>query len=492
MKRNLPLSFVLAVVCFFGTLQLKAQEAPQMEPFNPEIRALAEEMSAILPEDPEKANSIFTKLVRKCKKNTAQFYHAGRYFLSQMEGNLQYYSPAKQCADKAYEIDPRDINILMLKGEVAEKAKQWGAAGQAYEEILLIDSTNVTAMNRIADTYKYVNPEVAKEYLFKVKQLAPNDVSADKNLGLIYYREDDFKSSAKHYETYYKATPTDQVDIFSCTQYVNALFLNKSYAKAINVCKTVGPREPENKTFKAVKFWSLVENYELPEAKEAMAFITNKEYPDTAYGYWDYYYAGLLNKEEGNLEQAIAFQKLAVERDSARAAGWETLNNLYQENKQYAEAVPVYKKYLELLKGLNRAQATDTFKLGYLYFTLAQIDSVKSKEWVKEGDAIFAYISESTPDSYLGPIFRARINNVGINEPSDVVKGFYETSSRLIGDNLKYKTDKLECLQYLAYYDIQKDNYPEALAYIEQMEKIDPENGWVKQVKGFVKSQIPQ
>ncbi len=489
MKRNFFKSVVLSFCFLAGVLQANAQNASQMEPFNPEIQALAAEVLTKVAEDPDQANKVFSKLLRKCKTNSDQLYHASRYFLENKN-----YQCAKMCADRAYTNNAQSVDILLLRGEIAEMVKNWGAAGQAYEEILQLDPNNVAAMKKIADTYKYVNPEVAKEYLNKVKELDPNDVEVDKNLGLIYYRADEMKPSAKYYGAYYKATPVDQVDIFSCTQYVNALFMTQSYARAIKVCNEVGPRDPENKVFKSVKFWSLVENYELPQAREAMTYITNKEYPDSTYIYWDYYYAGRLSKDEGNMADAIKYQKLAVESDTARAAGYLEMNNLYQENKQYAEALPYYKEYLKKLKELNRAQATDTFKLGYLYFTLAQVDSVKREDWVKDGDAIFEYVSNSAPDSYMGPIFRARISNVtaGGTEVRDNVRDFYIEALKRIGDNNKAKNDKLECLQYLAFYDIQKDNYPEALQYLLQMEAVDPENGFVKRVKPFVESQITQ
>ena len=488
MKRNLFLSMVFAVFCFAGALQMNAQDGAENVNIDPVLKDLADQVLAKNLEDFDAANKIFTnKIIRKYGKKANEMYQFANYFMSK-----DYYAGAKMCADRAYAANAQDINILMLRGELAEKVKNWGAAGQAYEEILSLDTANVVAMKRIADVYKYVNPEVAKEYLFKVKAIDPNDVAVDKDLGLIFYRAEEMKDAVKHYRVYYKGTPTDQVNLFSCEQYVNALFMTKGYSNAITVCKAVAPRDPENKTFKAVKFWSLVENYELGEAREAMGYIVNKEYPDSTYGYWDYYYAGRLAKDEGNLEEAIKWQTKAVEKDSARAAGLQELNNLLQENKQYAEALPVYKAYLGKLKELNRAQATDTFKLGYLYFTLAQVDSVKRADWIKEGDAIFAYVSQSAPDSYMGPIFRARINNVGVNEPSEVVKAHYEEAAKRIGDNAKAKTDKLECLQYAAFYDIQKDNYPEALQFILQMEAIDPENPWTKRVKPFVESQIPQ
>ncbi|MBR2863681.1 MAG: hypothetical protein IKB97_09085 [Bacteroidaceae bacterium] len=488
MRRNLFLTFVLAVFCFAGAVQVKAQEGAENVTIDPELKELADLVLAKQIEDFDAANKIFTnKIIRKYGKKAPEMYQFAKYF-----NDNNFIPGAKMCIDKAYAANATDINTLMLRGELAEKMKNWGAAGQAYEEVLSLDTANVTAMKKIADVYKYVNPEVAKEYLFKVKAIDPNDVAVDKDLGLIYYRADEMKDAAKYYRAYYKGTPTDQVNLFSCEQYVNALFLTKGYSNAINVCKAVAPRDPENKTFKSVKFWSLVENYELAEAREAMAYITNKEYPDSTYGYWDYYYAGRLAKDESNLPEAIKWQTLAVEKDPERAAGLQELNNLLQENRQYADALPVYKAYLGKLKELNRAQATDTFKLGYLYFTLAQVDSVKRAEWIKEGDAIFEYVSQSAPDSYMGPIFRARINNVGVSEPSETVKAHYEEAAKRIGDNAKAKTDKLECLQYAAFYDIQKDNYPEALQFILEMEALDPENPWTKRVKPFVESQIPQ
>ncbi len=500
----------LLAICFLaGSLTSNAQTTAEPVVLEPELQTLADEVLNLSLEDPDKANRQMMKLLRKCKKDAGKVYQVGRYFIE--KNNFQC---AQHCAKEAYNLNAKDMKILFFKGEVAEMAKNWGLAGQAYEEILLIDPTNIEAMKKIADNYKYVNPEMAKEYLYKVKEIDPADTYTDKTLGHIFYREENMKGAVKFYEAYYKALTAENAEIFHGGNYANALFLTQKYDKAINVCKALEKRDNANKTFKAVKFWSLVEKlkgeitdmqlgtvseteqmYRMlgTDADAAMAYMTNKEYADSAYGYWDYYYAAQLNAGKGNHEEAINLQKLAVEKDTARVAGYQVMSELLQGGKRYEEALPYYQTYLKKMKEINRAQATDTFKLGYLYFTLAQVDSVKREQWMKDGDAIFQHVSESAPDSYMGPIFRARLANVGAEgtEIRDNVRAFYVEALKRIGDNARAKNDKLECLQYLAVCDIQKDEYAEALTYIQQMEAVDPNNGWVKSVKPFVLSQLP-
>ncbi len=508
MKKNFFMTALLAICFLAGSLTSNAQTAEQVA-LEPELQLLADEVLNLTFEDPDKANRVFMKLLRKCKKDANKVYNVGRYFVG--KNNFQC---AQLCAREAYNLNATDMKILFFKGEVAEMAKNYGVAGQAYEEILLIDPTNIEAMKKIADNYKYVNPEMAKEYLAKVQAIDPNDTYTQKTFGHIFYREENMKEAAKYYEDYYKTATAENVEIFHGGNYANALFLTKKYDKAISVCKALEKRDNVNKTFKAVKFWSLVEKlkgeiadmqlgsvseteqmYRMlgTDADAAMAYMTNKEYADSAYGYWDYYYAAQLNSGKGNHEEAIKLQKLAVEKDSARVAGYQVMSELLQNGKRYEEALPYYQTYLKKMKEINRAQATDTFKLGYLYFTLAQVDSVKRAQWMADGDVIFNQISESAPDSYMGPIFRARLANVGAEgtEIRDNVRAYYVEALKRIGNNARAKNDKLECLQYLAVCDIQKDEYTEALSYIQQMEAVDPNNGWVKSVKPFVLSQLP-
>ena len=68
--------------------------------------------------------------------------------------------------------------------------KDYGGAGQKYDEVLAYEPNNITAMRANAFVYKNVNPAVAVEMLNKIKALDPNDADVDKQLGDINYNLD--------------------------------------------------------------------------------------------------------------------------------------------------------------------------------------------------------------------------------------------------------------------------------------------------------------
>ena len=87
------------------------------------------------------------------------------------------------------------------------KAQRWGDAGQKFDEVLAIDPTNVPALKRNAFVYKNVNPHVAIDALNKIKEIDPSYTDADRNLGDIYYKLDNYKEAVKYYGAYYDAAP---------------------------------------------------------------------------------------------------------------------------------------------------------------------------------------------------------------------------------------------------------------------------------------------
>ena len=92
----------------------------------------------------------------------------GNFFLEK-----KIYPCANQCAKQAYTLDPQYVPGLMLQAQVCMLRKDWGGAGQKFDEILNIQPDNIEALRLSARVYKYVNPIVAKEALEKILSASP-------------------------------------------------------------------------------------------------------------------------------------------------------------------------------------------------------------------------------------------------------------------------------------------------------------------------------
>lgn len=480
MKKKLLFSLALCASLLMGATQAKAQSKLDVPPLDAELTELADEVIAQQISDPDAANKSFTKLFRKMRNNKEELVSAGKYFLDK-----KVYPCAKFCADGAYKLDAQYLPALMLGGEVYMTFKDYGTAGQRFDEALLVDSTLTEALELKAFVYKNVNPHVAIEALERIKRLDPNNFEADKDLGDIAYNMGDYKKAVKHYDPYYKGTPVDSLNERSLENYMNSLYATSSFVKALGVLKVIEPRYPNNLVFKRMNFICNYENYDLPATEAALSYIRDKQFADSLYLYLDYAYASKYMKEKNDTANAILYMEKAVAVDSSRTSAYKDLSSMYQMGRDYDKAIGAYTTYLAKLG--EKAQPTDLFQLGVLNFYASQNATGDAKTaYVAAGDTVFARVATEVPDSYLGPQWRARINNIDDKTPLDNVRAFYVEALNRIGDNEKAKSAKLESLQYLAWYALQKDQNDDALKYSEQILQIDPQNTMASQIKSFL------
>lgn len=475
MKKKLLYGFIVCAFLLLGGGTASAQSA---SPLDEDMTALANTIVEQNMSDPDAANKSFQKFFRKIRNNKEALSYAGRFFL---EKNV--YSCAKFCAERAYEVDPQDISVLMLNGEVCMMRKDYGAAGQKFDEILFIDSTNVEALKLNARVYKYVNPHVALEMLQRIKRIEPDNIAADKEIGDIAYNLGESKDAVKAYDGYFKGTAPADLDIRSMENYLISLFSTKGYQKALDVLKVVGPLQEKILIFDRMKFFCSYENYELDEAETALAYLTEKRYDDSLYIYLDYAEASGYKKERGLMGEAAAFMAQALEKSPERALGWKELSDLYQNDKNFEAAVEPYKKFLEL--NADKNQAVDTMKLGVIYFNASMAYPERRDEFVAAGAEVFEAIARQVPNSYLGPLWLARISNTS-EEPLDNVRAAYEEVLKRAGEKEDAKQDRVEALAYLAFYALKKDQDEDALKYSEEVLKLDPEHPMAQQIKAVL------
>ena len=480
MKKRLFFRIALCTLLLAGSINVKAQGKLDVPPLDEELTELANEIIEQQISDPDAANKSFTKMFRKMRNNKEELVSAGKYFLAK-----KVYPCAKFCADGAYKVDPQYLPGLMLSGEVYMTFKDYGTAGQRFDEALLVDSTLTEALELKAFVYKNVNPHVAIEALESIKRHDPNNFEADKDLGDIAYNLSEYKKAVKYYDSYYKGVPTDSLDERSMENYLNSLYATKGYVKALGILKNIEPRFPNNLVFKRMNFICNFENYDLPATEAAMAYIRDKHFADSLYLYLDYAYASQYMKEKNDTAGAIHYMELAVSADTSRTQAYKDLSSMYQMGRDYDKAIAAYTNYLTRLG--DKAQPTDRFQLGVLNYYASQKATGEAKAaYVAAGDTVFAQIAIDVPDSYLGPLWRARINNIDEKKPLDNVLAFYQQTLTRLDDSEKDKPTKLECLQYEAWYALQKDNNADALKYSEEILKIDPNNVMAGQIKKFI------
>ena len=492
MKKTFFRTIVLSAMMLIGAANVSAQKGYEVPPMDEGLTELANEVVEFQLSDPDKANKSFMKLLRKIRNKKEDLLSVGQFFLDKNN-----YAGANMCSKRLYELAPDYIPGLMFSGEVCMLRKDYGGAGQRYDEVLLQDSTNIPALKRNAFVYKNVNPHVAVEMLQRIKRLEPNNYEANKELGDIAYNMSEYKDAVAAYADYYKAAPKDGLDIRSCENYLMSLYSVQDIDKVANLVGELEPLSPKNLMIRRMKFFSAVDkarnsiNYEADMAKagEAMKYLTEKEYNDSLYLYLDYAYAADLKKELGEIPAAIGFFEQALAKDSSKLQGYTELAKLYRRNKQFDEAIATYGKFIKLAD--KKVKLSDLLGYGQMYMYASQQDSLPLEEkmkYINAGDSVFQTVLVKEPDAYQAMLFRARINIIDGSNPEEKPTELYKEALKMMEGRDNINSAKFEACRYLAFRGIKLDLLDEARTYTNIMLELNPNNGQTKTFDTYLKS----
>ena len=377
----------------------------------------------------------------------------------------------------------------MLQAQVCMLRKDWGGAGQKFDEILNIQPDNIEALRLSARVYKFVNPIVAKEALAKIIEREPNNLIAYKELGDIAYTANEYKDAVAAYKKFFDGTPNPTIDdVHAGENYLLSLMNQADFAGIKEMAQKLLPLAPSDLVLRRMLFYAQVETMDFQNAKESIAYLSDKQYPDSAFLYLDYVYAASYASDAlDDRAQAIEYYKKALQRDSTKADGFRRLANLLRSNKQAVEAIPYYKKYLELLG--EKADVAERFGLGNIYIAAQNqtTDLAERQKFIDAGDKIFAEYMEAHPEKYQGPFYRAQLWVLDGNQPEEKPREYYTKALELIGDNSDYASQKKVALRYLAFYYMKKEEDATCLKYVDQLLKLDPQDGFALKLKSVLK-----
>ena len=311
MKKTFILSLAFAALSLGGVYSAQAQttthfEAPAMQA---DVQAMADEVISNQLTDPDAANKTFSKLLKKVKSDKEQLVAVGKFFLDK-----QIYPCAKQCAQQVYTLDPAYIPGLMLGGHVAMLRKDWGGAGQKFDEILNYQPDNIEALRLNARVYKYVNPLVAKETLEKIIAKEPNNKEAYKELGDIAYNAEEYKDAVSAYKNFFDRTPDLTLnDLRAGENYLLSLMNQKDPFTIKDMAEKLLPLDPKDLVVRRMLFFSQMDTQDYQHAVEGIKYLTEKQYDDSLYLYLDYVYAASFAQDAlEDKGQAIEYYKKAI------------------------------------------------------------------------------------------------------------------------------------------------------------------------------------
>ena len=451
MKKNLILALLFAAFSFGAANAQNQANSPV--PMEASVQAMAEEVIANQMSDPEAANKTFAKLLSKVKKDKEQLTAVGQFFLDQ-----KIYPCANQCAKQVYQLDPSYVPGLMLSGRVCILRKDWGGAGQKFDEVLNYEPNNIEALKLSARVYKNVNPIVAQETLKKILEKEPQNIDAYKELGDIAYNNQEFKESVKAYKSLFDHIKEPTIEnVPAGVNYLTAMMLTGGDAFTIKeLAQKLLPLDPKNFALRSLLFFSDIETMDYQKAKDDIAYIENKEYEDSLYRYIDYQYAArYANEALNDKDAAIAYYIKAAAKDSLRPDSYKEIASLMRTNKQAAQAIPYMEKYIKL-RG-------------------------------DKADKVFEQYMNELPNNYVGPFYRAQLWITDNTKAEEKPREYYSKALELIGNNEDYVDQKKVALTYLMVYYLKKEDDAKCKVYVNEILKIDPNNALAKKVQTVLK-----
>ena len=416
---------------------------------------------------------IQTLLKQKNNKRNPDVYIAISY--AYLNNNL--IDKAQIYQTKAREINPKYSPVYVLEGDILAP-KNLGEACSNYEMAILYDENNKEAYIKYARAYRNVNTKLAIAMLQRLKEKSPSFTLVDKELGDIYYSNNDFSNAVHYYEMYVKEGNPNIQDM---TKYAMALFLNKEYQKSLDVALAGMKNDPLNPALNRLAMYNYVELKQTDNALKAADILFNKS-NKPEFTYLDYFYYSQVLKDTKQYKLAADELKKAIALDSTRVELWKEISDIYNQEGDYVDAIDAYQQFIKTLPDASQQTAETIFPLGKLYYSLgndANAPANVKKDALMKADSLFAKVSELRPDDYLGYFWRARTNSALDPETSQgLAKPYYEKTVSLLEskNDPRFNSALIECYSYLGYYTLLQKDFTKSLEYWNKILKIDPNN----------------
>lgn len=479
--------FSLLAGAMMMSTAVKAQDVvvdmSEVAPIAPELQEMVNQLVELNLADPEQANKVMNKLLNKTKKDVTQSVAVGKFFVEQ---GLPYYGAARQFAQQSYQLDATNVSVLKLNAAVALMRKDYGTAGQKVDEILMQDENNIEAIRLSARVYKYVNPYVAIEQLEKILALEPNNANAFKELGDVYYTQEEYKKACENYAKYFAATTPAELSILSSEQYCYSLIATNQWETLAEVAQVVEPLKDDDIVFKRARFYSDIETYKEASAQNSVKYITEQMYADSTYLYRDYAYAAEFAKNNDNLEGAIEYYKKGLTLDEKQLPAYQQIATLYRRLKKIDEALEYYNIYLD--KKGDKVELAD--QRGLLQIYIAAKNGAETPEakqaYAEKGDVIAERICTEKPDSYQGPYFRAQLWILDPQNAEAKPYEYYQKVIELLDGKEDYSSQLIQAATYCAFYCLKSNQDAKCVEYCDMILKLDPEHAQALQFKKII------
>lgn len=391
------------------------------------------------------------------------------------QGNSKDLIKAQEFIAKALEMDPKNPETYVLKGDVLfdQNPRDGSAPLENYKTAINMDALNPKPVTRKAFMYYRANnlDAAISEY--------DNAIAVDAAFAPAYrgraeawFKKRDFDKATADMNKYLELNKGNQSARIRNAQF---LFLTGKYQESLNEISALEVEGVKNIVLKRLKGYDQVEMKDAAAGKATLdAYFS--EQPADKHVATDHEYYGKALAALGNDSLAGESMLKGARMDRTKDYLFVEASKAFSKAKRYDQAIGAMKEKL----AAGKPETNDYYYLG---------DAAnKGKRWMTADSAWATYI-ERNPNAYQGYKFRARAQN-GMDSTETktfVAKPFYDEMLLKMKpeEKEKYKADVEEALNYLGLYFLyNKDarDLPKAKCYFEKVKALNAGTSITKQV----------
>jgi len=408
---------------------------------------------------------LASDLDKEVEKITTSAPEAYKYYIEGRKYHIKGdYRQSLPFMEKAVEIDPEFAmayrSMAVTHNNLGERPEAEKYMKKAFE---LSDRLSEREKLLIQGDF-YIQSEdthdKAIEAYTKLLELYPDDVKANNNLGIIYYRLEEWDKAIKHYELSYQADKA----FIGCINVADAYSAKGMYDKAREVLRDYLNNVSEDARIHALLANSYVAEGELDlaleEADKAIALNPNSYNKS-----WIYNLQGNFNPIEKECKEWL-------EKDEKRrhARARNRLERLYRTQGKFEKA----KEQAQL--GLKLAEEEDYkgWKTGF-HFILAYLylKTGNPEEALKEASKVW----ESAPENQT---FWQQMTDLEIKVYMHIEMKLLDEAQKA-ADELKelieksiYKKNIRSYYHFMGRIELEKGNFSKAIEYLEEALSLQP------------------
>ena len=375
---------------------------------------------------------------------------------------------AKLLLDKAVLLDPKNVEIQILYGDIYSELNNGSLAAEYYNKALELDKNSAKATVSKGRLYsRSTNHEGAAEEFQNAIKIDPAFAPAHRELGEAFWKLGKLDKAKEEYKTFLDLSKNNKS---ARIRYASFLISSKDFSGAVREINQLSKFDPDNLTLLRIATYGYYETKDTAKALQAVRALFSKLTDEKSISR-DFEYNGKILALNNQDSLAVINLRKAFEMDNTKCDLLVEIWKSYDKMKKNAEAAQALQEKIQNCKG---ATTIDYFNLGRSYFYAGDF---------QHSDTAFAKLNEVAPTFASGFLWRARANSyLDSTSVLGLAKPHYEKYIDIaVLDTGKNKAGLIESYHYMAAYSFDRKLPEEVIiGYLKKILELDSENEYAK------------